>query len=115
MALAVGIYLPPYLGIGILIGATFRWMGERGTGKQRSESILAAAGLITGAAALELLLGTMILGGFDLASLEFFSSTGAEGQVAIPAAKQTIAALIGIGALGGLLWWNSKRGAQASE
>ncbi|MFT4649660.1 MAG: putative OPT family oligopeptide transporter [Glaciecola sp.] len=111
MALAVGIYLPPFLGIGILIGATFRWFGERGTGKQRGESILAAAGLITGAAALELILGTMILGGFDLNALALFSSAGAEGKTAIPAVMQTIAALIGIGVLGSLLWWNSKRGA----
>ena len=109
MALAVGIYLPPYLGIGILIGATFRWFGERGTGKQRGESILAAAGLITGAAALELILGTMILGGFNPDTLELLSSTGAEGKVAIPALVQNIGAIIGIGALGGLLFWNSKR------
>jgi hypothetical protein len=60
MALAVGIYLPPVLGIGILIGAAARWYAERGRG-QSGESILAAAGMITGAALLELLLGSLIV------------------------------------------------------
>ncbi len=106
MALAVGIYLPPFLGIGILVGAAFRWFGERGTGKQRGESILAAAGLITGAAALELILGTMILGGFDLKSLEFFQATGVAANVA---------ALVGIAALGILLWHNSKPGSKVDR
>ncbi len=59
MALAVGIYLPSYLGIGILIGALFRWFGE-GERKQRAESILCAAGLITGAALFDLILGAAL-------------------------------------------------------
>ena len=72
MALAVGIYLPAAIGVGILIGALFRWLGERKSGKQTNESILTAAGLITGAALLELILGVMILGGFAEESLEMF-------------------------------------------
>jgi putative OPT family oligopeptide transporter len=61
MALAVGIYLPPYLGVGILIGAAFRYMGEGGR-RQRPESILCAAGLITGAAFFELVFGSILAG-----------------------------------------------------
>ena len=57
MALAVGIYLPPYLGVGMLIGATARWVVERGRA-QTDESILTAAGLITGAAVLDLIIGS---------------------------------------------------------
>ena len=105
MALAVGIYLPPYLGIGILIGALFRWFGERKAGKQTHESILAAAGLITGAAAFELILGVMILGGFDMKSLTVFGS--GEGQTALPGMLTTVLGLVGIGALGILLFVNS--------
>lgn len=71
MALAVGIYLPAAIGIGILIGATCRWIAGRGT-KQRNESILAAAGLITGAALIELLLGIAILFGLRLESFRQF-------------------------------------------
>ncbi|MCA9001189.1 MAG: OPT/YSL family transporter [Planctomycetes bacterium] len=108
MALAVGIYLPPSLGIGILIGAFFRWLAERGLRKQRNESILAAAGLITGAAALELILGTMILGGFNEKALERFSSTGAEGLIGVSTSVTTTLFVLGVLSLGGLLWWNSK-------
>ncbi|MCA9217494.1 MAG: OPT/YSL family transporter [Planctomycetales bacterium] len=60
MALAVGIYLPPYLGVGIMVGALARYFGDRGA-KQRPESILAAAGLIAGAAMFELILGGIIV------------------------------------------------------
>ena len=101
MALAVGIYLPPYLGVGILIGAAFRWFGERG-GKQSGESILAAAGLITGAALFELLLGIAIVGfAFDQENLALFADT--------PAAVATTVSVVGILILGGILWANSRR------
>ena len=62
MALAVGIYLPPYLGFGMLIGAVARFAAER-RGNRRAEGILVSAGLITGAALLDLVLGFAILGG----------------------------------------------------
>jgi putative OPT family oligopeptide transporter len=67
MALAVGIYLPVFLGVGILLGALARAAGEgaraagEGGGKRVAEATLAAAGLITGAALFELLLGISIL------------------------------------------------------
>lgn len=66
MALAVGLYLPPHLGFGMLIGALCRRLAERGA-PRRAEGILAAAGLITGAALLDLLLGLLALAwpGFD--------------------------------------------------
>jgi len=96
MALAVGIYLPAAIGVGILIGALFRWFGERKSGKQTNESILTAAGLITGAALLELILGVAILGGFKEESLELFH--GASHWTA----------LLGIGGIGALIYFNSK-------
>ena len=103
MALAVGIYLPAYLGIGILLGAMFRWFGERGQARQRNESILAAAGLITGAAALELILGVLILAkdGFAVSSLALASPP--------PEAVQSVVAVLGIAALGVVLYLNSRR------
>merc|ERR1712217_956246 len=70
MAFAVGLYLPPQLGLGILWGAGFRYLGERlhqaDTGKEERtyESVLAAAGMITGAAFLDLIVGVLVvLGG----------------------------------------------------
>ncbi len=128
MALAVGIYLPGYLGVGILIGAVCRALGERarasetGRRERTHESILTAAGLITGAAALELLLGIAILFRFDLASLSLFSTSGEEGKVPLPhirlgtwvdippATIPVIVGLLGIVVLGGLLYHNARRG-----
>lgn len=118
MALAVGIYLPPYLGIGILIGAMFRWFAERG-GAQRNESILAAAGLITGAAALDLILGILIIANVNVdRGLKFFGVLG-EGQTAadvpwIPVGDGLTSTIgvLGIIVLGGLLFINSKRKAE---
>lgn len=68
MALAVGIYLPGYLGVGILLGALARYAAERGT-SQTHQSILVAAGLITGAAAFDLIFGLGILSGWDVTSI----------------------------------------------
>ncbi len=100
MAFAVGIYLPPFLGIGILLGSLCRWFGELGRGPQRNESILTAAGLITGAAALDLILGVMILTGFDVDQLQILTW---------PTVALNMTALAGIACLGGLLYFNSKR------
>ncbi|MDD9944460.1 MAG: OPT/YSL family transporter, partial [Myxococcales bacterium] len=100
MALAVGIYLPAYLGVGILIGSLARFVGER-RGAQRNESILAAAGLITGAALLDLILGVLIV---------FFGFQESSLVVTRPsAAIQNTAGLLGIALLGGLLYANSRR------
>jgi uncharacterized oligopeptide transporter (OPT) family protein len=103
MALAVGIYLPAAIGIGILIGASFRWLGERKTGKQTNESILAAAGLITGAAALELIIGIAILAipGWTPERLAIAHPPGGATASAV--------AIAGILALGYLLYANSRR------
>jgi hypothetical protein len=101
--LAVGIYLPAAIGTGILTGAVFRFLGERGRARQTNESILSAAGLITGSAALELILGIAILAGFEESGLELFHSPG------------TWTAGLGISAVGGLLWWNSRFTAAACE
>lgn len=105
MALAVGIYLPPYLGVGILIGSLFRWMAE-GRNKQSNESILAAAGLITGAALLELVLGTLIVGSETSASLDF-KLEDLEIFAMGDGFRDTLG-LIGILVLGGILWSNSR-------
>ena len=116
MALAVGIYLPAYLGIGILIGSVCRYFGERArereTGKRErtNEGILAAAGLITGAAALDLILGVGVLFGFDISSLQMFSTEAADGMISVPSALTTVTALIGIATLGWILFRNAKVG-----
>lgn len=99
MALAVGIYLPPYLGIGILLGAFFRWIAEGGR-KQENESILAAAGLITGAALFELILGSLIVfAGFDPDALEV---------IHMPGFLMDAVGVIGILALAAILFLNSR-------
>jgi len=112
MALAVGIYLPAAIGVGILIGAIFRWIGERGLPRQTNESILTAAGLITGAALLELLLGMAILGGFNpdhLTLTSIFSRMEMEVPAAISGwAAQPWTALVGIAGIGALLFFNSR-------
>lgn len=100
MALAVGLYLPASLGVGILVGALFRWFGERGSKRQRAESILCAAGFITGAAALDLILGVGILAGFDASRLEVTHG--------MSPGTLRIGAIAGILALGALLTLNSK-------
>jgi putative OPT family oligopeptide transporter len=106
MALAVGIYLPAAIGTGILIGALFRKAGEAGLPRQRNESILAAAGLITGAAALDLILGILIISvkGFVPESLQLF---GGEG-IAIPGSLPNIVCALGILGLGLILWVNAR-------
>jgi uncharacterized oligopeptide transporter (OPT) family protein len=70
MAFAVGIYLPADVGIAILVGTLFRFFAEGPGARQRGESILAAAGLITGAALLDLCLGVAIVAGFDEGKLD---------------------------------------------
>jgi putative OPT family oligopeptide transporter len=76
MALAVGIYLPAYLGIGVLLGAVVRLVAERGA-MQTHRSILVAAGLITGAAGFDLLYGIGILSGWGVTSFAFENVGGA--------------------------------------
>jgi len=97
MAFAVGIYLPAHVGIAILIGCLFRYFAEGKGARQRNESILTAAGLITGAALLELVLGIAIVAGFDedyLATADFAKGLG------------TVVLMLTVGAL---IYKNSKR------
>ncbi len=100
MALAVGIYLPAVLGTGILLGALARRAAE-GRRAQTSESVLTAAGLITGAAALELLLGAalVLVPGFDAGQLV---------RLAPAAWLRDALGLAGIAALAALLWRRSR-------
>ena len=97
MALAVGIYLPGAIGTGILLGAGFRYLAERRHKRQTNESILTAAGLITGSALLELVLGVLILFGFEEHRLELFHEA--------PSATS----LVGILGIGLLIYLNSLR------
>jgi len=116
MAMAVGLYLPAEMGVGILAGSLFRYAGEQvrkrrvGRPERTHESILTAAGLITGSAFMDLLLGIATLFGFDIASLSVFSSEDESGKVPLPAAIQTLVSLIGIIFLCALLYCNANLG-----
>lgn len=101
MALAVGIYLPGYLGIGILLGAVTRYIAEGGA-SQTHQSILVAAGLITGAAAFDLIFGLGILSGWDVTSIAVNG---------LPPAVPTVIAIGGLAAILALIYRASnKRG-----
>jgi len=82
MAFAVGLYLPPQLGLGILLGAGSRYFGEKhheedtGRKERTYESILAAAGMITGAAFLDLIVGILVIAGVSTEAMEFVSFKG---------------------------------------
>jgi len=118
MAFAVGIYLSPDTGTGILIGSLFRYAGEALRARrqqtpmdQTHECILASAGMITGSAFLDLVLGVAVLFGFDASSLSVFSSAGAAGKVPIPALVSNALALLAVVFLGWILYHNSVNGA----
>lgn len=102
MAFAVGIYLPADVGIAILIGTLFRYFAEGKGARQRGESILVAAGLITGAALLDLVLGVAIQQGFDESTLAVaqFAELGEMLKTAL-----TIGAFL---IVGGVIFKNSK-------
>ena len=89
-----------------LIGAGFRRIAEGKRDKPRNESILAAAGLITGAAALDLIIGILLILpiSFTLADLELFG----EGKMAIPSWIPVVMGALGILVLAGIIWVNSK-------
>lgn len=61
LAFAVGIYLPSYIGTGILLGALARFLATRNVSSSTHGGILVAAGLITGDAFASLLLGVIII------------------------------------------------------
>jgi hypothetical protein len=118
MAFAVGIYLPPDAGVGILIGSIFRTAGELLRARkaclpaqQTHECMLAAAGMITGSAFLDLMLGIAVLFNFSPDSLRLFSSEGDIGKIEIPMALANTIAVLGIVFLGWILFHNSLHGA----
>jgi len=122
MALAVGIYLSPDTGVGILIGSVCRTAGELlrarwtgGVALQTHECILASAGMITGSAFLDLVLGIAVLFNFDLGSLKWFSSTGVAGKIQVPLALSNTIAVFGIAFLGWILFYNSSHGVCEGE
>mmetsp|Transcript_19738 Transcript_19738/g.50525 ORF Transcript_19738/g.50525 Transcript_19738/m.50525 type:complete len:276 (+) Transcript_19738:2-829(+) len=116
LALAVGTYLPAELGAGILVGAMCRLVGERvrqqrlGKVQRTHESILAAAGLITGSAFADLVLGLVALSGFELSSLQIFTASGETGKIAIPAFLQMALSMGGLACVGAILFYNSLHG-----
>ncbi len=63
LAFAVGIYLPSYIGTGILIGALARYVATFKVSSSTHGGILTAAGLITGDAFASLILGILIIAG----------------------------------------------------
>lgn len=103
MALAVGLYLPPELGVGLVLGAGARWLGDRGK-HERSASVLTAGGLITGAAAFDLVFGIAMLAGVSASALQLFT---------LPAWLQHLAAVLGIASI---LWliYQRARGRQTA-
>ncbi|MDF1799954.1 MAG: OPT/YSL family transporter [Planctomycetota bacterium] len=104
MALAVGIYLPAHVGIAILVGAFFRFLAEGPGKRQRGESILAAAGLITGAALLDLFIGVAIISfDFKQESLEVTGMDWWTGSGWITGLGCAVAMLV----VGGVLYRNS--------
>lgn len=119
MAMAVGLYLPASLGMGILVGSLCRFAGEQVRMCTKSsneaflrthESILAASGLITGSAFLDLCLGIGVLAGFSTEQLSLFTTSGEEGKAPLPEVLQTVLAIIGIAALGAISFFNSLNG-----
>lgn len=122
MAMAVGIYLSPDTGVGILIGSIFRHVGERLSAQRRgskelehtNECILASAGMITGTAFLDLVLGVAVLCGFGPDSLVLISNK-AEGDASVPAIVSNTVSVIGVVFLGSILFYNSLHGFRADE
>ncbi|POB13601.1 hypothetical protein [Halobacteriovorax sp. DA5] len=73
LAFAVGIYLPSYIGTGILLGSLARLSGTKSVTKITHRGILTAAGLITGDALFALLFGILAIGGMEIAGVEGFN------------------------------------------
>lgn len=73
LAFAVGIYLPSYIGTGILLGSLSRLAGTKSVTKITHRGILTAAGLITGDALFALLFGILAIAGMEIAGVEGFN------------------------------------------
>jgi len=124
MGFAVGLYLPPQLGLGILFGAGCRYIGEQlyekanGKAERTYESILAAAGMITGAAFLDLIVGCLVLANVDPANLNvgLFGRTEAGTPLSPSALQEWAIGIPGLAILGGTLFYNARFGVpEASE
>lgn len=72
LAFAVGIYLPSYIGTGILLGSLARIAGTKSISKITHRGILMAAGLITGDALFALLFGMLAIAGMEIAEVQGF-------------------------------------------
>ena len=75
LALAVGIYLPAELGVGILLGALARYVVAPKSRHGTHRGILTAAGLISGYALLSLCVGSLISAGLGDWLTENFQSS----------------------------------------
>lgn len=104
MALAVGLYLPPELGVGLLLGALARYAGDRGKA-ERSESLLSAGGLITGGALFDLVFGVAMLAGVSADALHIFD---------LPRPLPALFAALGIFAILRLLYRSARGKGHAS-
>lgn len=91
MAFAIGLYLPPYLGIGLVIGALARELGRKKSA-EAAKPVLLASGLITGAASFDILLGIALLSGANTSALQTLN---------LPAALSTA---LSAGALAVICW-----------
>ena len=76
LAFAVGIYLPSYIGTGILLGSLARLIGTKSLTQTTHRGILLAAGLITGDALFALLFGIFAIVGVNIAATEGFGYQG---------------------------------------
>lgn len=72
LAFAVGIYLPSYIGTGILLGSLARLSGAKSVTQTTHRGILMAAGLITGDALFALLFGVFAIAGMEIATVSNF-------------------------------------------
>ncbi len=70
LAFAVGIYLPSYIGTGILLGSLARLIGTKSMSGVTHRGILTAAGLITGDALFALLFGILAISGLQTGAFE---------------------------------------------
>jgi putative OPT family oligopeptide transporter len=94
LAFAVGIYLTPAAGVGMMLGALARWLPKRKLGASTHEGVLIAAGLITGEAICQLVLGGLILSGVKLPGGDGDGGPGALSQIVGPILLVVILALI---------------------
>jgi hypothetical protein len=94
LAFAVGIYLTPAAGVGMMLGALARWLPKRKLGASTHEGVLIAAGLITGEAICQLALGGLILAKVALPDGDGGGGPGALSAIVGPVLLVAILALI---------------------